>query len=126
VTPAAQVHRAQAVTLFTAAADPNRLALLRALTAGPTCVCHLQEQVRLPSNRLSYHLKVLREAGLIEGTKRGLWIDYALVPGALDRLRAAVPTQAADPPSRDPADGCPDTPAPGTLTPIPVQLRTSR
>jgi ArsR family transcriptional regulator len=82
-----------AVTLFIAVADPNRLALLRALAAGPTCVCHLQERVPLPGNRLSYHLKVLRQAGLIEGTKRGRWIDYSLVAGALDVLRAAVPTQ---------------------------------
>lgn len=112
----------RAVTLFIAVADPNRLALLRALTAGTTCVCHLQEQVPLPSNRLSYHLKVLREAGLIEGTKRGRWIDYALIPGALDQLRAAVPVESARRPLRDPADGCPDT---GTRT-VPVQLRTTR
>ena len=109
----------QAVTLFIAVADPNRLALLRALTAGPTCVCNLQAQVPLPSNRLSYHLKILREAGLIEGTKRGRWIDYALIPGALDRLRTAVPAQRADLPSPDPATGCPDTPALGSATPIP-------
>lgn len=81
----------EAVRLLIAAADPHRLALLRALTAGSTCVCELQRQVPLPGNRLSYHLRVLREAGLIVGTKRGRWIDYALVEGALDRLRAAVP-----------------------------------
>jgi ArsR family transcriptional regulator len=81
----------EAVGLLVAAADPHRLALLRALTAGQKCVCDLQVQVPLPGNRLSYHLKVLREAGLIVGTKRGRWIDYALVDGALDRLRAAVP-----------------------------------
>lgn len=81
----------EAVSLLLAAADPHRLALLRTLTAGPACVCELQGQVPLPGNRLSYHLKVLREADLIIGTKRGRWIDYALVDGALDRLRAAVP-----------------------------------
>lgn len=93
-----------AVSLLVAAADPHRLALLRALTAGPTCVCELQVQVPLPGNRLSYHLKVLREAGLISGTKRGRWIDYALVEGALDRLRAAVPHLPA--PGSEPAAGC--------------------
>ena len=113
------------MTLFIAVADPNRLALLRALTAGPTCVCHLQKQVPLASNRLSYHLKVLREARLIEGTKRGRWIDYALVPGALDRLRAAVPNQPGDLPPRDPGVGCPDTPGPDQGAPVPVQLRTT-
>jgi ArsR family transcriptional regulator len=94
----------EAVGLLIAAADPHRLALLRALTVGPTCVCDLQVQVPLPGNRLSYHLKVLREAGLISGTKRGRWIDYALVEGALDRLRAAVPQ--LPPPDSEPAPGC--------------------
>jgi ArsR family transcriptional regulator, arsenate/arsenite/antimonite-responsive transcriptional repressor len=81
----------EAVGLLIAVADPNRLALLRALTSGTQCVCDLQRQVPLPGNRLSYHLKVLREAGLIAGVKRGRWIDYSLVEGALDRLRSAVP-----------------------------------
>lgn len=94
----------EAVGLLIAAADPHRLALLRALTAGPTCVCELQVQVPLPGNRLSYHLKVLREAGLIAGTKRGRWIDYALVDGALDRLRSAVPR--LPPPGSGSAAGC--------------------
>jgi ArsR family transcriptional regulator len=89
--PVGELPLDEAVDLLVAAGDPHRLALLRALTAGPTCVCELQVQVPLPGNRLSYHLKVLREAGLITGTKRGRWIDYALVDGALDRLRAAVP-----------------------------------
>lgn len=92
----------EAVGLLLAAADPHRLALLRALTAGPRCVCDLQIQVPLPGNRLSYHLKVLREAGLIVGTKRGRWIDYALVDGALDQLRSALP----QPPATGIEDGC--------------------
>ncbi len=95
-----------AAGLLMAAADPHRLALLRVLTGGPRCVCELQRQVPLPGNRLSYHLKVLREAGLIVGTKRGRWIDYAVVEAGLDRLRAAVPhvtePSAASPASRRP------------------------
>lgn len=101
-----EVPLEEAVALLIAAADQHRLTLLRALTAGPTCVCELQHQVPLPGNRLSYHLKVLREAGLIFGTKRGRWIDYALVEGALDRLRAAVPTLPADAPGTGEAAGC--------------------
>jgi ArsR family transcriptional regulator len=86
----------EAVGLLIAAADPHRLALLRTLAGGTQCVCELQRQVPLPGNRLSYHLKVLREAGLILGVKRGRWIDYSLVEGALDRLRAAVPQAPAN------------------------------
>jgi ArsR family transcriptional regulator len=102
--PEGELPLGQAVGLLVAVADPHRLALLRALTAGPTCVCELQVQVPLAGNRLSYHLKVLRGAGLIAGTKRGRWIDYALVEGALDRLRAAVPQLPA--PGSDPGVGC--------------------
>jgi ArsR family transcriptional regulator len=45
-------------------------------------------------NVLSYHLKVLREAGLVTATRRGRWVDYELTPDALDRLRAALPGEA--------------------------------
>jgi len=77
--------------LLAVAADPVRFALLEALTAGTTCVCELQEQVPVAANVLSYHLKVLREAGLITGARRGRWIDYTLADDALDRLHAALP-----------------------------------
>jgi ArsR family transcriptional regulator len=80
--------------LLAVAADPVRFALLEALTAGTTCVCELQDQVPVAANVLSYHLKVLREAGLISGAKRGRWIDYTLAADALDRLHAALPRAA--------------------------------
>ena len=77
--------------LLSAVAEPIRMQLLEQLTAGPSCVCNLRTQPEIPANLLSYHLKVLREAGLIEGARRGRWIDYALVEGALQRLHAALP-----------------------------------
>ena len=40
---------------------------------------------------MSYHLKVLREAGLVTTSRRGRWVDYALAPGAPERMRAALP-----------------------------------
>lgn len=86
-------QRAAAAALLSAVADPVRLQLMERLADGPSCVCDLQTEVPVPSNLLSYHLKVLREAGLIEGNRRGRWIDYSLVEGALDRLSAALPRQ---------------------------------
>ena len=77
--------------LLAVAADPIRWTLLNKLTDGGSCVCNLQEHVRIAANLLSYHLKVLREAGLVTASRRGRWIDYALAPDALDRLHAAVP-----------------------------------
>lgn len=92
-TQAAQVE--ESLTLLSAAADPVRWTVLRHLAQnGTSCVCDLQDRVPVASNLLSYHLKVLREAGLIEGTRRGRWIDYALTDGALERLHAALPDPA--------------------------------
>ena len=77
--------------LLAVAADPIRWTLLTQLAAGGSCVCNLQSHVPIAANLLSYHLKVLREAGLVTASRRGRWIDYALAPDALDRLHAALP-----------------------------------
>ena len=77
--------------LLAVAADPIRWTLLTQLAAGGSCVCNLQTHVPIAANLLSYHLKVLREAGLVTASRRGRWIDYALAPDALDRLLAALP-----------------------------------
>ncbi|MHB9861881.1 ArsR/SmtB family transcription factor [Streptomyces sp. YIM S03343] len=81
----------RSVALLQAVADPVRWSLLQQLTHGQACVCRLQEQLPIPANLLSYHLKVLREAGLVVSSRRGRWIDYALAGDALARLHAALP-----------------------------------
>ena len=88
-------HAADAVNLLTAVADPIRWAVLRHLADGQSCVCDLQERIPIASNLLSYHLKVLREAGLVATSRRGRWIDYSLADDALDRLVAALPGSGA-------------------------------
>ncbi|HHU37699.1 MAG TPA: winged helix-turn-helix transcriptional regulator [Propionibacterium sp.] len=80
-----------AAALLAAAADPVRLQLLNQLAVRTSCVCDLRVEPEIPGNLLSYHLKVLRDADLIAGTRRGRWVDYSLRPGALDRLHAALP-----------------------------------
>ncbi len=82
---------ATSVALLTAIADPVRWTVLAGLAQSPRCVCDLQERVPIAANLLSYHLKVLREAGLVTTSRRGRWIDYSLAEDALDRLRAALP-----------------------------------
>lgn len=79
------------VAVLQAVADPVRWAVLTMLAAEPRCVCKLQEQIPIAGNLLSYHLKVLREAGLVTTSRRGRWVDYALAPGAPERMRAALP-----------------------------------
>ena len=79
--PAADVDRA--VTLFHALSDPTRLAILEMLRGGERCVCDLQDGLDAAQSRLSFHLKVLREAGLVTGRRDGRWSYYAIVPSAL-------------------------------------------
>lgn len=80
------------MSLLQAVADPVRWTVLHRLAVKPSCVCDIQEHVPIAANLLSYHLKVLREAGLVTATRRGRWIDYALAPDAQARITAALPT----------------------------------
>ncbi len=83
----------KSMALMSAAADPVRWRLLAELHAnGTRCVCDLQPVAGVAANVLSYHLKVLREAGLVTSAKRGRWVDYTLAADAHDRLRRALPT----------------------------------
>jgi ArsR family transcriptional regulator len=76
------------VLLLQAAADPTRLAILRQLSdAGEVCACDFTACCDVSQPTVSHHLKVLREAGWIEGERRGTWIWYALRPQAVARFR---------------------------------------
>ena len=88
---AAAVLAAEASALLAVAADPVRWRLLTALAEAAHCVCELQPVGAVAPNLLSYHLRVLREAGLVTAARRGRWIDYALADDALQRLHAALP-----------------------------------
>lgn len=76
---------------FSALGDPIRLRILGLLAGQERCVCELNEIVGVAPNLLSYHLRVLREAGLVEGSRRGRWVDYRLTETALNELHAALP-----------------------------------
>jgi ArsR family transcriptional regulator len=81
--------------LLKAIADPARLRLLSIVAASEgqeACVCDLTEPVGLSQPTVSHHLKVLTEAGFLSRSKRGTWVHYALVPGALDSLAAVLVT----------------------------------
>jgi len=77
---------------FGALADPTRLEILSRLGDGAEhCVCELLRESGVAANLLSYHLAVLRRAGLVATRRRGRWVDYRLVPEVLAELRRAVP-----------------------------------
>src|SRR5215813_3718212 len=72
---------------FKALADPTRVAIVNRLAqAAETCVCDLTAAFDLSQPTISHHLKVLRDAGLIDGERRGTWVYYWLVPATLERM----------------------------------------
>jgi ArsR family transcriptional regulator, arsenate/arsenite/antimonite-responsive transcriptional repressor len=76
---------------FKALADPTRVAIVNRLSSLETvCVCDLTAAFDLSQPTVSHHLRVLRDAGLIEADRKGTWAYYRLVPDAIDRLRAVV------------------------------------
>ncbi len=78
---------------FAALGDPVRLQLLSLLATsgqGAVCVCDLVGPVGKSQPTVSHHLKVLREAGLVSSERRGTNNWYAVVPGALEALRAVL------------------------------------
>jgi ArsR family transcriptional regulator len=97
---------ARYAAVLKALADPHRLRMLSIIAAQPAadplCVCEIEGEFGLSQPTISHHLKVLREAGLVSVTKRGLWHYYAPNPEGLAPVHAAlaavvpgVPTAAA-------------------------------
>ena len=83
--------REELAARFKALADPTRVAIVNRLAAADeVCVCDLTASFRLSQPTVSHHLRILREAGLVESTRRGTWAFYRLVPEAVDALRGAL------------------------------------
>jgi ArsR family transcriptional regulator, arsenate/arsenite/antimonite-responsive transcriptional repressor len=75
--------RDRAVGLFHALSDATRLAILDMLKDGECCVCELQDELDAAQSRLSFHLRVLKDAGLVTDRKEGRWMYYAIAPDVL-------------------------------------------
>jgi ArsR family transcriptional regulator, arsenate/arsenite/antimonite-responsive transcriptional repressor len=65
-------------TMFKALADTTRLRILALLLTGEVCVCHIHESLKIPQPKASRHLAYLRQAGLVEARREGLWMHYRL------------------------------------------------
>ena len=74
-------------SLLKALADPVRLQIIEALAAGERCVCELTTDLGLAQSRLSFHLKVLKDCGLLEDRQSGRWVYYRLRPEAIQGLQ---------------------------------------
>jgi ArsR family transcriptional regulator, arsenate/arsenite/antimonite-responsive transcriptional repressor len=89
--PLPKEARDELAARFKALADPTRVAIVNRLaTADEVCVCDLNTAFDLSQPTISHHLRILREAGLVDATRRGTWAYYRLVPEAIDSLRGAL------------------------------------
>ena len=102
--PPAALDPHQARALLKALADPIRLQVIEALGAGELCVCELTEQLGLAQSKLSFHLRVLKEAGLLADRQSGCWVYYRFRPEAIERLRGGLAGLAAH--CTTPAEPC--------------------
>jgi ArsR family transcriptional regulator len=77
------------VQLLQALGHPTRLSIVRELTGtSEVCACDFTSCCDVRQPTVSHHLRILKEAGVIESERRGTWIYYRLVPAAAERLRA--------------------------------------
>jgi ArsR family transcriptional regulator, arsenate/arsenite/antimonite-responsive transcriptional repressor len=83
MTTAIRIDHSRAAQLFHALSDETRLELLDLLRGGEKCVCDLQGVLGAAQSRLSFHLGVLKEAGLVADRKEGRWSYYRITPEAL-------------------------------------------
>lgn len=75
---------------FHALSDVTRLQILRILRQGECCVCDLMDHVGAAQSRLSFHLRILKEAGLVTDRREGRWVYYAVEPDAIAELVAIL------------------------------------
>jgi ArsR family transcriptional regulator len=85
-----RTHAVRMAAIAKALGDPIRLQLVDVLRrhAGKVCVCELVPLFDVSQPTLSHHLKTLREAGIVDSERRGLWAYYYVVPDALKELTA--------------------------------------
>lgn len=67
---------------YQACADPTRLKILSLLMIQPLCVCVIKAVIKMADSKLSYHLNILKKAGMIEGDQQGQWIIYHITDQA--------------------------------------------
>ncbi len=96
--PLPQAGADELAPLFKALADPMRLRLLSLIAChdgGETCVCDLLDAFDVTAPSVSYHLKILREAGLVSSQRRGTWVYYRVNPEVMARMSAVLGPQPA-------------------------------
>jgi ArsR family transcriptional regulator len=80
----------RSVELFHALSDETRLEIVEMLRSGERCVCDLTDALDAAQSRLSFHLKVLKDAGIVRDRKDGRWVHYELDREAFDEIARLV------------------------------------
>jgi len=90
------INLTQTARWFHALSDETRVRVVDMLASGEKCVCDLQDAIGAAQSRLSFHLKVLREAGLVNDRKQGRWNFYSLRPEILDEMATFLQERKPD------------------------------
>jgi ArsR family transcriptional regulator len=94
----------RAIELFHALSDETRLQVIELLRKGERCVCELTDTLDAAQSRLSFHLRVLKDAGIVRDRKDGRWVHYELDPEAFEEMDALL--SAMKPSALRRADKC--------------------
>lgn len=90
MTVATHSRTERAIELFHALSDETRLEIIELLRRGERCVCELTDTLDAAQSRLSFHLRVLKDAGIVRDRRDGRWIYYELDPEAFEETEALV------------------------------------
>ena len=90
VTVANHSRTDRAIELFHALSDETRLEIIELLRRGERCVCELTETLDAAQSRLSFHLRVLKDAGIVRDRKDGRWVYYELDPEVFEETEALL------------------------------------
>jgi ArsR family transcriptional regulator len=88
--PASALDLTQASRWFHALSDETRLEVIERLQGGERCVCELTDDLDAAQSRLSFHLKTLKDAGLVTDRRDGRWVYYTLNRATLDEIEATI------------------------------------
>ena len=88
--PATLTAHERSAQLFHALSDEVRLEVIALLGSGERCVCEITDALDVAQSRLSFHLKVLKDAGLLADRREGRWIYYTLVRNAFDEAATVL------------------------------------
>jgi ArsR family transcriptional regulator, arsenate/arsenite/antimonite-responsive transcriptional repressor len=80
----------RSIELFHALSDETRLEIIELLRGGERCVCELTDTLDAAQSRLSFHLRVLKDAGIVRDRKDGRWVHYELEPEAFEEIETLV------------------------------------